>query len=94
MWLDRKLRLRDWVIGLAEKKRIKYHLTTVRGGHDTGAIHIHRSGVPSLAIGWPTRYIHAHTGIVSAADYDAAVKLLTAVIENLDEAVSKSLRSF
>ena len=87
-------RLRDWVIDLAEKKRIKYHLTTVRGGYDTGVIHIHRSGVPSLAIGWPTRYIHAHTGIVSAADYDAAVKLLTAVIENLDAAVSKSLRSF
>ena len=87
-------RLRDWVIDLAEKKKIRYHLTTVRGGYDTGAIHIHRSGVPSLAIGWPTRYIHAHTGIVSAADYDATVKLLTAVIENLDEAVSKSLRSF
>jgi len=87
-------RLRDWVIDLAEKKKIRYHLTTVRGGYDTGAIHIHRSGVPSLAIGWPTRYIHAHAGIVSAADYDAAVKLLTAVIENLDEAVSKSLRSF
>jgi len=87
-------RLRDWVIDLAEKKRIKYHLTTVRGGYDTGVIHIHRSGVPSLAIGWPTRYIHAHTGIVSAADYDATVKLLTAIIENLDEAVSKSLRSF
>jgi len=87
-------RLRDWVIDLAEKKRIKYHLTTVRGGYDTGAIHTHRSGVPSLAIGWPTRYIHSHTGIVSAADIDAAVKLLTAVIENLDEAVSKSLRSF
>jgi endoglucanase len=87
-------RLRDWVIDLAEKKKIRYHLTTVRGGYDTGAIHVHRSGVPSLAIGWPTRYIHAHTGIVSAADYDATVKLLTAVIENLDEAVSKSLRSF
>jgi putative aminopeptidase FrvX len=87
-------RLRDWVIDLAEKRRIKYHLTTVRGGYDTGAIHVHRSGVPSLAIGWPTRYIHAHTGIVSATDYDATVKLLTAVIENLDEAVSKGLRSF
>jgi endoglucanase len=40
-------RLRDWVIDLAEKKRIKYHLTTVRGGYDTGVIHIHRSGVTS-----------------------------------------------
>jgi endoglucanase len=87
-------RLRDWVIELAEKRRIRYHLTTVRGGYDTGVIHIHRSGVPSLAIGWPTRYIHAHTGIVASPDYDAAVKLLTAIIESLDEAVSKSLRAF
>jgi endoglucanase len=88
------VRLRDWVIDLAERKRIRHHLTTVRGGYDTGVIHVHRSGVPSLAIGWPTRYIHAHTGIISASDYDATVKLLTAVIENLDAAVSKSLRSF
>jgi endoglucanase len=87
-------RLRDWAIDLAEKKRIKYHLTTVRGGYDTGVIHIHRSGVPSLAIGWPTRYVHAHAGIVAGSDYDWTVKLLTAVIENLDAAVSKSLRSF
>ena len=87
-------KLRDFVIDLAEKQGIKYHLTTVRGGYDTGVIHIHRSGVPSLAIGWPTRYIHAHAGIVAARDYDETVKLLTAVIENLDAAVSESLRSF
>lgn len=87
-------RLRDWVIDLAEREQIHYHLTSVRGGYDTGAIHVHRSGVPSLAIGWPTRYIHAHTGIVSGSDYDAAVKLLTAIIEHLDAAVSKSLRVF
>jgi putative aminopeptidase FrvX len=87
-------RLRDWVIDLAEKRGIKYHLTTVRGGYDTGAIHVHRTGVPSLAIGWPTRYIHAHTGVVAASDYDETVKLLTAVIESLDEKVSAGLHAF
>ena len=55
---------------------------------------MHRAGVPSLAIGWPTRYIHAHTGIIAERDYDQVVKLLTAVIENLDTAVSASLRAF
>ena len=87
-------RLRDWVIDLAESQGIRYHLTTVRGGYDTGVIHMHRAGVPSLAIGWPTRYIHAHTGIIAERDYDQVVKLLTAVIENLDTAVSASLRAF
>jgi len=87
-------RLRDFVIDVAEESGTPYHLTTVKGGYDTGVIHIHRSGVPSLAIGWPTRYIHAHAGIVAEVDYDAVVKLLTAVVEKLDAAVSEKLRSF
>jgi endoglucanase len=88
------VRLRDFAIETAEQTEIPYHLTTVRGGYDTGAIHLTGGGVPSLAIGWPTRYIHAHAGILAAEDYDSVVKLVTAIIEKLDEAVSSSLRSF
>jgi putative aminopeptidase FrvX len=87
-------RLRDWVIALAEQTGVKYHLTSVRGGYDTGVIHVHRTGVPSLVIGWPTRYIHAHTGVIASEDYDAAVHLVCAVIENLDESVAAALRKF
>ncbi len=87
-------RLRDFVIDLAEKNDIPHHLTTVRGGYDTGAVHLHREGVPSLAIGWPTRYIHGHAGIASLRDCNAVVKLVAAIAENLDEAASSSLRSF
>jgi len=87
-------RLRDWVIALAEKAGVKFHLTSVRGGYDTGVIHVHRTGVPSLAIGWPTRYIHAHTGIIAAADYDAAVELVCAVARSLDEKAVAGLRQF
>lgn len=88
------VRLRDWVIELAEKEGIPHHLTTVRGGYDTGAVHVLRGGVPALVIGWPTRYIHAHAGIAAESDYDAAVRLLVAVLENLDLKTSDSLRSF
>lgn len=88
------VRLRDFVIETAERRRIRHHLTTVRGGYDTGAVHIQHGGVPSQVIGWPARYIHAHSGIIAEQDYDAAVKLLTAVIERLDAAVSRSLRAF
>jgi len=87
-------RLRDFVIDLAERLGIRFHLTTVRGGYDTGAVHLHRSGVPALAVGWPTRYIHAHSGIAAASDYDEVVKLVAAVVENLDEAATSKLALF
>ncbi len=88
------VRLRDFVIDTAERSGIPHHLTTVRGGYDTGAVHLSHGGVPSLAIGWPTRYIHAHSGIMAEGDYDAVVKLVTAVIEKLDETVCSGFRSF
>jgi endoglucanase len=88
------VRLRDWVIGLAERRKVRHHLTTVRGGYDTGVIHIYRSGVPSLVVGWPTRYIHAHSGMVAAADYDAVVRLLVELVRSLDEKVGTGLRKF
>lgn len=84
--------LRDFVISTAERRKIRHHLTSVRGGYDTGVVHVHRTGVPSVVVGWPTRYIHGHAGIVAASDLDAVVKLLTAVVQSLDQAVSESLR--
>ncbi|MFO7675640.1 MAG: M42 family metallopeptidase [bacterium] len=87
-------RLRDLVIAVADEAGVRYHLTTVRGGYDTGAIHLTGGGVPSLAVGWPTRYIHSHSGIIAREDYDAVVKLMAAVIERLDAAASVGLRSF
>ena len=87
-------RLRDLAIEAAREAGVAYHLTTVHGGYDTGAIHLHGTGVPSLAIGWPTRYIHAHAGMLAAEDYDSVVRLLVTVIERLDSATSDGLRSF
>ncbi|MFO7638237.1 MAG: M42 family metallopeptidase [bacterium] len=87
-------RLRDLAIATAEESGANYHLTTVRGGYDTGAIHLTGGGVPALAVGWPTRYIHSHTGIIAEEDYDATVKLVAAVIDRLDAAAAASIRSF
>jgi len=79
-------RLRDFVINVAEEKKIPYHLTSVRGGYDTGKIHLHNIGVPSLAIGIPTRYIHSHAGIIAEDDFKSAVELLTQVLLKLNQA--------
>jgi endoglucanase len=79
------LRLRDLFIETAEALRIPYQFDLLdRGGTDSGAIHLHRRGVPNLVIAVPTRHIHSHAGIVHRDDYDRTVELVTAVIKKLD----------
>ena len=54
------LRLRDLFINTAEKIKIPYQFDMLeRGGTDSGAIHLHRRGVPNLVIAVPTRHIHS-----------------------------------
>lgn len=79
------LRLRDLFTDTAEKLKIPYQFALMeRGGTDSGAIHLHRSGVPNLVIGVPTRHIHSHAGIIHRKDYDYTVRLVTAVVRKLD----------
>lgn len=78
--------LRNFIIDIAEKEHIPYQLEfTEGGGTDAGRIHIHNHGVPSIVLSVPTRYIHSHNGIIHRDDYEAAIRLLIAIIQNLDE---------
>ena len=86
------LKLRDLVIATAEAKKIPYHLTYMeRGATDGGRVHLSRSGVPSIVIGPPVRYIHSHNSILCRADYDNTVKLVCEVIKKLDAKTVASL---
>lgn len=77
--------LRDLFIDTAEKLKIYYQFDILeRGGTDSGAIHLHRRGVPNLVMAVPTRHIHSYAGIINRDDFDQAVKLVTAVIKKLD----------
>ncbi|HOG47730.1 MAG TPA: M42 family metallopeptidase [Anaerolineae bacterium] len=79
------LKLRDLAIDTAQAAGIPYQIDLMpRGGTDGGPIHQNRSGVPGLVIGVPTRHIHSHQGIISRDDFDAAVRLVVALIERLD----------
>ncbi len=79
------LRLRDLFIETAEELRIPFQFDFLdRGGTDSGAIHLHRRGVPNLVVAVPTRHIHSHAGIIHRDDYDRTVQLVTAVIKKLD----------
>jgi putative aminopeptidase FrvX len=80
------LRLRDLVIDTAEELGIPLQFSAYTGAATDGAhIHMHRSGVPTVVLGVPTRHIHSHAGIISREDFDRAVQLAAAVIAKLDE---------
>ncbi|HUF37178.1 MAG TPA: M42 family metallopeptidase [Anaerolineales bacterium] len=80
-------KLRDFVIDAAEAADIPLQLSYVQaGGTDGGAIHQHKTGVPTVVIGVAARHIHSHGAIIHRDDFDNAVKLLTAVITKLDAA--------
>ena len=77
--------LRELVVDTAEESGIPYQFEAIAaGGTDAGSIHLTANGVPSLAIGVATRYIHSHAGILHRDDYENAMKLIVQVIKKLD----------
>jgi putative aminopeptidase FrvX len=85
------LALRDFVFDIAEQNGIPYQVDFMEGGGtDAGRIHTHAHGVPSVVIGIPTRYIHCHNGIIHRDDYEAAVRLMVAMIKKMDAQTVKS----
>ncbi len=85
-------RLRQLVIKTAEENKIPFHLTSMeRGATDGAEIHKSRTGVPSIALGIPTRYIHSHNSIIYRGDYDNTVKLVVALVKKLNKKAVESL---
>ena len=80
------IKLRDLAINTAQELGIAIQLSALEfGGYDTSAIHLHGTGVPSLAIGIPTRHVHSHAAIMRRDDFDSTVRLLVALIHKLDK---------
>jgi endoglucanase len=61
------------------------------GATDGAAIHLHKVGVPTVVLGVPARHIHSHSSIIHRDDYDAALKLVVAVLRKLDSAAAAAL---
>lgn len=56
----------------------------VAGGNNAGAIHSSASGVRTVAVSLPCRYLHAPIGMISLKDYDSAL----AIVENLASTIA------
>jgi endoglucanase len=85
------LALRDFLIDTAEELDIPIQLSSIlAGATDGGAIHLHKTGVPTVVLGVPSRHIHSHSSMIHRDDYDQAVRLLVALLKRLDEATVSS----
>ncbi len=86
--------LRDFVIEVAEAEKIPYQLGALaRGGTDGGRIALTKSGVPTLTLSVPARYIHSHNSVIHVEDFVNLVKLLVAVVRRLDRKTVDKIRT-
>jgi endoglucanase len=58
--------------------------TMVAGGNDSGAIHISRGGVRTIAISVPCRYIHSSASVMALADAYASEDLTKTLISRIN----------
>jgi len=74
--------IRDTMIETAEKQGIKYQLEVLEmGGTDAGWINLTREGVLAGCISIPCRYVHSPAEMIDSKDVQAAVDLLTKLLE-------------
>ena len=80
------LKLRDLAVESGKVSGVNVQLSTIEGGATDGsAIHLYKTGVPTVVMCVPARHIHSHSSIIHRKDYDDAVKLLVELITRLDK---------
>ena len=71
----------------ADANDIPYQVKTVGGGGtDGGAIHTARTGVPTMTLSAPCRYIHSPTALLNLDDYGHVLGLSQAVLKSITPA--------
>jgi len=86
-------RLARFVMEVADEEEVPYHVTSLdKGSTDANRFQITGAGIPSMAICVPSRYIHSHSSIIDRRDYEAALKLLVAVVRRLDQKTVDRIR--
>jgi endoglucanase len=77
-------RLLRLVIDTAEAEGIPYQFKQrVSGGTDAGAIHLAKTGVPTLPVSVPSRYIHSPVSMLSKSDFEHTVQLMVLSLRRL-----------
>lgn len=83
---------RNHIQGVAKAADITFQNTIMTGGgSDGGPIHTTASGIPSVYMGTPVRYIHTHYGMIDIRDFDGLVQLLVETLKSLDDTKVEAL---
>ncbi len=73
-------RLREQVLSIAAKAKIKCQLEVIEGGAtDAASVYPVRGGIPSIAVNVPARYIHSNVSICAVKDIEQTTKLVVAL---------------
>ena len=85
----------DLVVRVAEENNIPYQLTVrSSGGTDAKAFQLSGTGVPSIVLATPSRYIHSHNSMANIRDYMAMLELSIALVQKLDQNEVDALTSY
>lgn len=85
--------LRRLLIETAESEQIPLQFDSIPGGGtDAERMHLYGTGVPSIVVGVPVRYIHSHVSIMHRRDFDQAAQLLVALMKRLDSETVRRLK--
>jgi endoglucanase len=77
-------RLLQLVVETAEQEGIPYQFRQPgKGSTDAGAIHLAKTGVPTLVVSVPSRYIHSPVSMLSKSDFEHTVNLMAASLRRL-----------
>jgi endoglucanase len=88
-------KLRDFFFSTAEDAHIPLQADVLTGyGEDGAEVQRFDTGRPAVNMTVPTRYLHAHTGIIQRSDFDQAVELLIRVLRQLDGPKVRELSAF
>ncbi len=81
-------RLIHFLLKLAEENHIPCQMRQPGGGGtDAGAIHVSRSGVPSVSVSIPIRYPHSPISLAKIKDWEYTMTLLDLAMNQIDRSI-------
>lgn len=77
-------RLVQYMTELAHKNKIPLQFRRGSGGgNDAGKIHLTKSGIPTVSLSVPCRYIHSFVSVINKRDYSECYNLVLALLKDL-----------
>ena len=86
-------RLVNLLMSVGDAYKIPYQVRQPGGGGtDAGSIHKQRSGIPSVSVSVPGRYLHTAASIIRLDDWKNSVALLHAALCHIDKSILRIAR--